>query len=315
MNSFPPLPAERLFTHFLDEVDGTVCLPATATAADLEALLQPHALRFPLFLDPAKPLRDQMAASTFAPASCRFGPFCDNIPGMNWRLPSGQVVRIGERVVKTTTGYDWLRFVLHSGTRYGEPVDYVIRLRPDCGFTLTTRFHGPPDRLTACIPQLLGNGWMHWWDSVDLIHDTSGCCLRVVVHCMPHEAPLFTERLAAIAAGTAGVTLTSNEPRPDAPDGLPDLVLKTTPDRAITLAGELAPRVSRSLALCYNGVVHVHLQPGPDLPERTHALALGVAAELHEMGGDWHSHHLPAVPPSLTESSWISILEQALHGS
>ena len=72
-------------------------------------------------------------ASGFASASSRFGPYCDNIMGMNWKLRDGHVVRIGERVVKSTTGYDLLRFLLNSDGRFGEPVDFVLRLRPDCG--------------------------------------------------------------------------------------------------------------------------------------------------------------------------------------
>jgi FAD/FMN-containing dehydrogenase len=116
-------------------VDGTLCLPANAIAADIHSQAHAHRLRFPLLLDEATTLREQIAATTHAPVSCRFGPYCDNILGINWRLPSGRIARIGERVVKTTTGYDWLRFLLHSGSRYGEPVDYVLRLRPDYGCT------------------------------------------------------------------------------------------------------------------------------------------------------------------------------------
>lgn len=132
--------SERLFEPFVDAIDGTACVSASATLAEIEALCAPHRLRFPLILDAKATLRDHVEAATHAPASHRFGPFCDNILGMNWRLPSGKAVRIGERVAKTTTGYDWLRFLLHTGNRFGEPLDYVIRLRPDCGFTMVAEF-------------------------------------------------------------------------------------------------------------------------------------------------------------------------------
>jgi hypothetical protein len=315
MNAFPPMQTERIFVPFLDEVDGTLCLPADATAANLESLRRPHPLRFPLFLDPEASLRQQIEASTHAPASCRFGPYCDNILGMNWRLPSGRVARIGERVVKTTTGYDWLRFLLHSGTRFGEPIDYVIRLRPDCGFTLTARFEGESKALADCVPKLLQSGWMHWWDSVDMIVEGSGRHLRVMVHCIPAEAPIFASQLRSIASGGSGVALTLHENALPPCDGLPDLVCKTTPDRVLRLANDLAGKVERVVALCYSGVVHLHLKPGPDLPGRIHELALSVAGELHPLGGEWHSRWLPSTPPPLTESSWIETLEQAVHGS
>lgn len=312
MNIFPPMLNERLFVPFLDEVDGTLCLPANAAAAHIHSQAHAHRLRFPLLLDEAKTLREQIAATTHAPASCRFGPYCDNILGMNWRLPSGRIVRIGERVVKTTTGYDWLRFLLHTGSRYGEPVDYVLRLRPDCGFTAIARFEGSTQALQACVSKLLCSGWMHWWDAVDFFTDAGTSCVRVVIHCVPDEAFMFADQLEHVAASTSTqLTLQSNVPPPL--DGLPDLVIKTTPDRAIGLAAELAHAARCCVALCYSGVVHVYMNENEDLTERTQALVQPYTAELHTLGGDWHSRWLPATPPTITESAWLNTLEEAIH--
>lgn len=305
---------ERLFIPFLDDVDGTLCLPADATAADIHAQARAHRLRFPLLLDGSLPLRDQISASTHVPASCRFGPYCDNIMGMNWRLPSGRLARIGERVVKTTTGYDWLRFLLHSGTRFGEPVDYVIRLRPDCGFTAIALFEGTREALQNCVSRLLHSGWMHWWDAVDVITNGTTSKVRVVVHSTPSEAMIFAAQLECIASSShAHLTLQQNAPPPL--DGLPDLVLKTTADRLPALAAALAQEVERSIALCYSGVLHLYLRPGKDLAGRIHTLVQRIAPELHDIGGDWHSRWLPAMPPTITESAWIQALERAIHSS
>ncbi len=312
MNIFPPMQHERLFVPFLDEVDGTLCLPANATAADIHSQASAHRLRFPLVLDEAKTLREQLAATTHAPASCRFGPYCDNILGMNWRLPSGRIARIGERVVKTTTGYDWLRFLLHSGSRYGEPVDYVLRLRPDCGFTAIARFDGSTQALLSCVSKLLHSGWMHWWDAVDYITEGRASFLRVMIHCVPEEASIFAQQLEHVAASTSTqLTLQNNVPPPL--DGIPDLVIKTTPDRAIGLAMELAHAARRCVALCYSGVVHIYMNDSEDLTERTQALVQPHTAELHSLGGDWHSRWLPATPPTITESAWLNTLEEAIH--
>jgi len=312
MNVFPLMQHERLFVPFLDEVDGTLCLPANATASDIHSQARTHRLRFPLLLDEAKTLREQITATTHAPASCRFGPYCDNILGMNWRLPSGRIARIGERVVKTTTGYDWLRFLLHSGSRYGEPVDYVLRLRPDCGCTAIARFDGDTKALLSCVSKLLHSGWMHWWDAVDCIAEDGASFVRVVIHCVPEEAAIFGQQLERIAASTfTQLTLQNNAPPPL--DGLPDLVIKTTPDRVMGLAAELAQGARRCVALCYSGVVHVYMNESDDLTERTQALVQPHAAELHSLGGDWHSRWLPATPPTITESAWLNTLEQAIH--
>ena len=101
---------ERLFEHFIDPVDGVLCLPAASDASVIERDASPHGLRFPLLLDRTSSLCEQVASSPFAPASSRYGPYCDNITGMNWGLPDGRRVRVGERVVKSATGYDLLRF-------------------------------------------------------------------------------------------------------------------------------------------------------------------------------------------------------------
>ena len=90
-------------------------------------------------------------------------------------------------------------------------------------------------------------------------------------------------------------------------------MIKTTPDRATSLATELSRDTLRCVALCYNGVIHAYLSAGDDLAERIHALAQTLTAELHSQGGDWHSRWLPATPPSLIESAWLNTLEQAIH--
>lgn len=312
MSVLSPLLNERLFVSFLDEVDGTLCLPAGSTASDIHAKASAHRLRFPLLLDEAKTLREQIASTTHAPTSCRFGPFCDNILGMNWRLPSGRIARIGERVVKTTTGYDWLRFLLHSGSRYGAPVDYVLRLRPDCGFTAIARFDGNAKALRSCVSKLLHNGWMHWWDAVDFLTESGTSFVRVMVHCVPEEASIFAQQLEHVAA-TSGTQFTLQSDAPPPLDGLPDLVVKTTSDRVIDLAAALAEGARRCVALCYSGVVNVYMIGGDDLTERTQALVQPHASELYSLGGDWHSRWLPARSPTITESAWLNTLDEAIH--
>jgi FAD/FMN-containing dehydrogenase len=314
MKDIAPMQAERLFTPFLDAVDGTLCLSAAAKAAEILTQVAESRLRFPLLLDADATLHEQLNASTHAPASCRFGPYCDNILGVNWKLPGGRMARIGERVVKTTTGYDWLRFLLHSGRRYGEPVNYVIRLRPDCGFNLTARFSGTSAALRLCVSRLLHSGWMHWWDAVDFIAQGAAATVRVAVHCPAVEAPIFERELNRIAS-EAGARLQLDQPSQANLDGLPDLVVKTTPDRALALAETLATQADRCVALCYSGVLHVYLGGSSTVAERAHALMQPHLAELHSLGGDWHSRWLPATPPTVTESQWIETLEQTIHAS
>ena len=300
----------RCFVPFLDPIDGVLCLSADATAAEIHAQAAPHQQRFPLLIDAAATLRAQVEATGFAPASSRFGPFCDNIVGMNWQLPNGHIVRIGERVVKTTTGYDLFRFLLSSGRRFGRPIDYVLRLRPDCGVTSVSWFSGRIEAVSQAVPQLLKNCWMHWFDSIDLIVDAEGSKLRIVVNCPSAECSLVETFLSSFAVSQS-LALSIERDVPAPTDGCPDFVFKSSPEHVVKLAHDVAQLGGiRCVALCYNGVLHGYVDDSTDKVDRMAALVRDKADELHAVGGDWHSCHLPAMAPTALEAKWVNILEQ-----
>jgi len=317
-----PTNAARLFEPFFDSIDGTMCGPATMTAADLEALRTSHGFRFPLILDQQMPLCEQIAASGFASASSRFGPYCDNIMGMNWKLPSGRIVRIGERVVKSTTGYDLLRFLLHSSGQFGEPVDFVLRLRPDCGTSGVFSLNGSFDAVSKAAAALLATCWIHWFDAVDVVFASAAepCQLRIALNCPADEWAVYHEFLSSFAK-THDLSLASDSTASLSPDGCPDFMLKTTPDQVVGLAREISRHNAiRCVALCYNGVVHGYLSSGTrESCDRTltnpptrivTSIIERYSKTLHEIGGDWQSRHVPRHAPIGMEAEWLKLLEQ-----
>jgi glycolate oxidase subunit GlcD len=307
----------RLFEPFFDSIDGVVCGPATMTASDLEVLRTQHRFRFPLFLDQRRPLNEQVASSNFASSSSRFGPYCDNIMGMNWKLPSGRIVRIGERVVKSTTGYDLLRFLLHSEGRFGEPVDFVLRLRPDCGKSGVFWLAGTYQAVSQAVAGLLATCWIHWFDAVDVLFEgavdgnSETCRARIALNCPAEEWPVYEQFLTSFAA-THGLERTSDSRTPLMPDGCPDFALKTTPDQGIKLAREISSDNSvKCIALCYNGVVHGYLnQPATDPRSQITNIIQRHSQALHDVGGDWQSRHIPSEAPTGVEAEWLKLLEQ-----
>ena len=305
----------RCFVPFLDSIDGVMCLSADAKSANIVAQAAEHQLRFPFILDPSATLREQVNATGFAPASSRFGPYCDNIVGMNWKFPSGKIVRIGERVVKTTTGYDLFRFLLSTDGRYGEPVDYVLRLRPDCGVTRVYGLHGDTNDVTEAAADLLQTCWMHWFDSIDFVvnsPDDQGH-LRIVVNSPSSESPLIESFLSTFATSHELVFQVVHEVELPA-DGCPDFVFKTTPEFVVPMAMEIVRRGGiRCVALCYNGVIHGYLTEETSRIERIHELVNEYAEKLKAGGGDWFSCHLPTVTTSPLETGWVAVLEQEFH--
>ena len=300
----------RCFTPFLDPIDGIVCLSAAATAADIERQASPHGLRFPLLLDPLAPLCDQVAATGCAPASSRFGPYCDNIVGMNWRLPGGRIIRLGERVVKTTTGYDLFRFLLESRSSLGEPVEYVLRLRPVGEMTAVVWLTGPPEAVAASVSHLLHDGWMHWFDSIDLLAEGNDARLRICIQAQAAEWPVF-ERFLSDFAGKQGLALRIDRDAPAPLDGCPDVMLKTAPEHAVALARSIGRADGvRAVALCYSGVVHAFFAGSQDVVATATAIIAQAAEALHAIGGHGHSRHVEPAAPSARESAWIAHLDQ-----
>ena len=295
---------ERFFEHFMDPVDGVLCLPAASDAAAIEREASPHGLRFPLLLDRTTPLCEQVASSPFAPASSRYGPYCDNITGMNWELPDGRRVRVGERVVKSTTGYDLLRFLLASGSRYGRALDYVLRLRPACDTSRVFSLRGAGSLLRSAIPAILASSWIHWLDSVDFVAENGKpSFLRIAVHCPAGESNAYEDFLTRIAAGAALLLETSP---PDILDGCPDLVVKTTPEFVADTALSLAKHPgAKCVALSACGVVHVFLPDSGAIAK----IVRPIESALHAMGGHWQSRHVSPGPSQL-EASWISTLRK-----
>jgi glycolate oxidase subunit GlcD len=303
----------RCFSHFLDPIDGVLCLPATATAAEIHAHAACHNLRFPLLLDASVPIRDQVDSTGFSPASSRFGPLCDNIVGMNWKLPGGKVVRIGERVVKTTTGYDLFRFLLGTGRRYGEPIDYVLRLRPNCGITSVYQLLGTAQAISQAVPRLMAICWMHWFDSIDVVSDGTGSELRIVVNCPQQERGVIDSFLSSFAR-SCELTLQAEVDVAAPLDGCPDFVFKTSPESVVQMAGEIsATHNILCIGLCYNGVVHGYLPDDQNKVARINSLIEHYKPGLQAEGGDWHSRHVAPENLSELEAGWITILEQELN--
>jgi glycolate oxidase subunit GlcD len=307
--------AERpLFEPILDEVDGVLCLPATATAADVYRQAVAHRLRFPLLLDESLSLRDQFASTQYAPASSRFGPLCDNILGMNWKLPTGQIVRIGERVVKSTTGYDLFRFLLNARSHFGEPVDYVVRLRPDCGGSYVFKLTGSMTELQQAASGLLSTCWMHWFDAIQLIAEgrSEPRQLQIWLNCPTAEFDVYEseiQRLAELHHLSASSTSVLRPPLA----GRPDFMLKTTPDRVIDLATRIADMTETTChALCYNGVVHGYVSrvTSESSSEVISDIVERFSDELLAVGGEWQSVQLASKAADTVESTWLNLLSQ-----
>lgn len=297
----------RTFAPFLDEVDMVMCCAASKPLAEVNERAAAVGLRFPLVCDPAASLAEHCSATDYAGTSARFGSYADNVLGMNWELLSGRIVRIGERVIKSATGYDLLRFLLHTDGRYGHARDYVIRLRPLRSATLRVVFQDSQAKLGELRDQVLSSSWVHWLDCVDLyVADNGRCALALEVNCGVEEQTVFAEYFDRLGADAEIV-----------PSGLTPLTRVTLPTMSVKTTLTTAPALARRLVdeyggsarvLCVNGVVHYFRDP-----QTRFAITDALMASCVEDGG-----HIMAAEsqfrPAHGEATWAESLETTWRG-
>ena len=302
--------ARGLFKHFLDEVDGVICCSADLSADSLQQQVQTAGFRFPLTLVPQATLADHLNALPWGLASSRFGPLCDNVVGMNWKTTGGRLIRIGERVVKSTTGYDLLRFLIHSQGRFGEPQDVVLRLRPDTGISTVLNVSGPPESLVAAANELCSNSWVHWLDAVDLVSTGNSWipALQITVNCPQPEMSVFATAIANLCRKHQLSEPVSTDRVPA--DCLPDLVFRVPRDQAPLTIQKLADLpLSQTRLMSGPGVILVWFATETTKDQLQAVVDNHLRSQTRAFSGQWFSRHLqPAISPA--ELVWVEQLER-----
>jgi hypothetical protein len=301
---------QRLFAPFLDPIDMVMCCPSAKSLEQVNEEAARYGLRFPLVCDPAVSLLEHVASVEYASGSARFGPYADNILGMNWELKSGAVVRVGERVIKSTTGYDLLRFLLHSDGRFGRARDYVLRLRPSGGKTVRVVLRGDDEAIERTRGVILHSPWVHWLDAVDLLFTReSGFVLEIMADCSAGELDLFNNFFSELAR-KSGAVIAMFPQTELSPQALPVLSLKTTVTEAPRLARNLVRTHGGSArVLCVNGVVHYY--PPPELESLPDSARYGLAERCTAEGGHLSGLWAKDTPCGSQETAWAKELQLA----
>lgn len=293
--------ASLLFEAFLDPVDMVGCFAADTSIDQVNQAAAEHGLHFPLYCDPARTLREHFAAMEFTPASSRFGAYVDNVCGMNWKLPGGQFARIGERVIKSTTGYDLLRYLLHTGERYGRARDYVIRLRPKTEANYAGTFTGSGPALSAVISDVLRSSWSHWIDCFDWVSDSQSQHIELRGDCLPGEETLFLNYFKLVAE-TSGATFVESDAT--APIPLPTFTINTVPSACREVAASCLNELGGSArVLLSNGIVLLYPQKSP-----SRALIELMDETAAKVGGHVFGDSLHETPMSSREQVWVETM-------
>lgn len=163
----PPSAARVICTSGLAKVlrtdpqNMTVTVEAGARWADVQAALAPHGQFVPL----CPPLSDRatvggvIAAASAGPHRLRYGACRDLLIGARFVTGAGEIVSIGSRCVKNTSGYALEKLLIGSEGSLGVIVEATFRTLPRPEERRTLCFHAPPgqrDGLRAFCREAVG---------------------------------------------------------------------------------------------------------------------------------------------------------------
>jgi hypothetical protein len=176
--------------------------------------------------------------------------------------------------------------------------------------SVVCRATGPADAVAHAASDLARTCWVHWFDSIDLVVEGPAVSLRIGIHAQRDEWPVYEAFLLGWMRDRALVIDMEQDAAPPH-DGLPDAVLKTSPEHAAELARSVGGHSGLSaVAVMARGVVHAHVAAGRDAAGAAAAVVARHAAELEAVGGDAHSRHLAPRPAAAAEVAWIDCLHR-----
>lgn len=305
MNITENILSDNLFTHFVDKWDMTMCCSSDITGKALNAAAYEYGLYFPLIHDEKRSVREHVEAMEYTSRSARFGAFIDNVVGMNWIIPSGKKVRVGERVVKSTTGYDLFKFLLMADGHFGYPSDYVIRLRPFSDTSYRGKFAGDRKSLNGVYQELRASSWSHWIDEVDLIISENGApCIEVTINCQLSEKASFFDFFQGVASRNRSHF---EETAGDTVKALPWLTIKCLPSEAFKIAEDLVKHAGGVCSvLLINGVILIN----PRDQIRAKQMIYDMRPNLEHQGGHVYGNGLDKRQNDIenTEETWVTNL-------
>jgi len=265
------------FDLYYDPDDLTTCVSAETTVAEINRRAAKDRLYFPLSLDENTPIGELVLKQQFTPASFRYGPLADNVLGMNFKLYSGKIVKIGSRVVKNVTGFEFNKFLCNCGSRFGEIEKIVLRLRPLAETMNYRLINGSFENLQSLRRTFLQSSWSHVTDVFDFICDHRGMRFGLRFSCSASQVEIYDSHLKPLVhQHHCDMTRTESLPSPQ----LDSFVkVKTTISQGAQQAKDLVERFG-GVAHGFAGNAFFHFDPEPE--RRSDATLQAALQKLHE---------------------------------
>jgi glycolate oxidase len=133
---------------------------AGATLAELDAAARPHALTYPVLPgEISGSLGGNVATNAGGMQAIKYGVTRHNVLGLTAVLATGEILKTGGKLMKTSTGLDLTQLIIGSEGTLAVVSEVIVKLRPRLSHraTLLLPFESL-DAVTAAVPKLVASG-------------------------------------------------------------------------------------------------------------------------------------------------------------
>jgi hypothetical protein len=289
------------FEEFYDSKDMSTCVIASTSVAEVNERAAPDGLYFPLWLDMDMAVGDLVLRQPYTSRSFRYGSVADNVLGMNFRLVTGKMVKVGGQVVKNATGFDFTRFLCQSGRSFGSAERAVLRLRPLEETSGNRVFTGDRANLREFTRSFLRSQWSQIVDAVDFAIDPGSVAYHVGFSCPASWVEMHDRHLSAAAREH---DLECSEADCLTPSIKSFARVKTTISTCMDFAGRLVDQFGgHAHGFAGNGYFHYDPPQGGEANTELSAALQALHGEVGALGGHVECRAMEA-PEDTIERQW-----------
>lgn len=199
---------KNIFDLYYDPIDMSCCVNADSNIDDLFLKMHSDHIYFP-FYQKGKSLNEVRRIGNYQSASYRFAGLSDNILGVLVANKSGVEFRIGARVVKNVTGFDFTRFFINSIEDFGEIRRAILRLRPKPDLILKINISGDANNLSKFSDIVLHSVWSSSLLSFDYIAKVQSQMIKLCAVGSEDELNLIKSKMGIFAKQVGALQIDS----------------------------------------------------------------------------------------------------------
>lgn len=144
----------------IDTANHMAVVEPGVTLAELDEATRPHGLSYPILPgEISGSLGGNVATNAGGMQAIKYGVTRNNVVGLQAVLPSGEVMRTGGKIVKTSTGLDLTQLIIGSEGTLAIVTEVIVRLRPRLTqrATLLLPFESL-DAVMSAVPKIVTSG-------------------------------------------------------------------------------------------------------------------------------------------------------------